>query len=674
MTTLFTRRWRQRTSFAAVCLFWVSQGAGASPITFQDNFDRPDGAPGNGWNNGTGNMGGELRIFNGALTTPSAVANGAAAIFRTIDFSAQVIMSATLTQSSAYRSLPNRYESGFLFGSDSSRTSGYEVLFGRSDNSFNNSSVVLLQNGHVISTIFSPIQYGASIAPTINYSPADGTISGSVLSNGQRFNFNFGAHTGPLAGSAFGIDLEFPDARGTTILRPTIDNLSLSYGRTSIAPSAIQLAGLADDAYAGGTSAPAGFSRVPLTGIGPSTGGFGAAAFVNTAGDRVVLALAGTDDWNDVLADTTFTNPLGIPTTTFRSYVRKAAQALVQLKSLHPNAEITLTGHSLGGALAQLLAADTGISVTTFNAPGAIQTLPQLTFELQPLSGWVPNVPQTSTNYRVYGDLVSTVGTQLGGQITYDTPASSTLIDLFPIAGAKSMHLLSTLMGQISTGAPISTTAGPTLANIGLSALSQISRPNVLGSIRFGTGIVSAGLSYLIDPGGVDGYQMLAEAGSPNFRSVLFPLLLSIDGEFLLEEFLGSHWVNMGAFSELDSFDFGASGVEQFRFFVLDRATGRHATNVENFTFGVAFVRDGEFTGQLNQFSTVEEPQTIALVALLLGLLYWAARSKRAQVVASACSQRLQEHLVRGHELEVTSEATWRPSQPLNRSATKPLK
>ena len=43
-----------------------------------------------------------------------------------------------------------------------------------------------------------------------------------------------------------------------------------------------------------------------------------------------------------------------------------------------------------------------------------------------------------------------------------------------------------------------------------------------------------------------------------------------------------------------------------------------------------------------------------------------AGPTQRVRIGASVCSQHLQVHLVRGHELEVTSEATWRPLQPLN--------
>ena len=41
----------------------------------------------------------------------------------------------------------------------------------------------------------------------------------------------------------------------------------------------------------------------------------------------------------------------------------------------YPNANIELTGHSLGGSLAQIESAKTGISATTFNAYGTGEIL-----------------------------------------------------------------------------------------------------------------------------------------------------------------------------------------------------------------------------------------------------------------------------------------------------------
>ena len=117
--------------------------------------------------------------------------------------------------------------------------------------------------------------------------------------------------------------------------------------------------------------------------VGSSTNGFGAKAFIDNTGKQIVLAFAGTDNIKDIIADETFINPLGQPSSVFREYVTNAAAILASLKSQYPNAEkITLTGHSLGGAVAQVLASATGLSATTFNAPGPQQTISHLTNEL----------------------------------------------------------------------------------------------------------------------------------------------------------------------------------------------------------------------------------------------------------------------------------------------------
>src|SRR6266545_4511073 len=56
--------------------------------------------------------------------------------YRPIDSSGPVTVFGTLTQENGSFGLMNRYESGFLFGTNGSLSSGYEVLFSRSNQSF----------------------------------------------------------------------------------------------------------------------------------------------------------------------------------------------------------------------------------------------------------------------------------------------------------------------------------------------------------------------------------------------------------------------------------------------------------------------------------------------------------------------------------------------------------
>ena len=207
-------------------------------LPFFDDFNRPDGAVGNGWSNTTGNVSGNLVIRSLALSTPGP--NGRAGIYRPIDLAAPVTMSATLTQANGAGGLLNRYESGFLLGTNGNLSSGYEVLFSRSDQTFASSSVLLELNGSVIDSRASTFQFGAAITPTVTFNPIDGSIKGSVAGDGNTFNFDFGPHTVPIPGPNIGIDLEFPDP--SISLNPTIDNLSLSAQPTTLGEQAAALA------------------------------------------------------------------------------------------------------------------------------------------------------------------------------------------------------------------------------------------------------------------------------------------------------------------------------------------------------------------------------------------------------------------------------------------------
>ena len=471
--------------------------------------------------------------------------------------------------------------------------------------------------------------------PTLTLSPLNVSVQGvfGVNAIGQYFQLA-NPIAGPDTGSYWPVsvattlnlnDANLAWAAISTRVNGIYNGLQLTGKQITTTTSPLtleQLVRFSGDAYAGGNYPVAGYQAVTL-GVGPSTGGFGAAAFVNNAGSQVVLALAGTDDPLDLLADSTFLAPSGEPTPIFKTYVADAVSVVRSLRTEYPNATITLTGHSLGGALAQVLASASGLSAVTFDAPGPKQTLPYLTDQLHLLNSWPPSPAQQITNYRVYGDLVSTVGTQVGSTTTYVTPVSpSYLVDLFPVATFKPLHLLSTILERIVSNAGTTSSIGPTALGQGIDLANQIAQPTPVGTIQWGVnGTVTALNPFFIDPGGADAYLLAADPGSPWFRSVQFPFLLNLDAYFRLEEWIGNSWTPVGFFDELSTFDFGPQGIDQFRFFVLDRNTFQPPSTVEEFTFAVTFVSDGIFTGTLHQFSSVPEPATLALLTLgLTGL------------------------------------------------------
>lgn len=83
----------------------------------------------------------------------------------------------------------------------------------------------------------------------------------------------------------------------------------------------------------------------------------------------------------------------------------------------NPGSTAVITGHSLGGALAQIEAARTGRRGETFNAPGMKDVIAELH----------PNRTDfgTITNHRREGDLVSKVGTHVGDTAVYADPPAT---------------------------------------------------------------------------------------------------------------------------------------------------------------------------------------------------------------------------------------------------------
>ncbi|MDR1168128.1 MAG: DUF2974 domain-containing protein [Heliobacteriaceae bacterium] len=94
---------------------------------------------------------------------------------------------------------------------------------------------------------------------------------------------------------------------------------------------------------------------------------FACAAFKK--GDEIIIAYRGTDDIIDIITDSHFIAKKIPPST------KKAKEFYIKVKEKFPNHQIYVTGHSLGGAYAQIVAArairDGELcNAITFNAPG----------------------------------------------------------------------------------------------------------------------------------------------------------------------------------------------------------------------------------------------------------------------------------------------------------------
>ena len=83
------------------------------------------------------------------------------------------------------------------------------------------------------------------------------------------------------------------------------------------------------------------------------------------------------------------------------------------IKSAFPDCEIEFTGHSLGGAIAQLMGAKYGNKTVTFNAPGMLNLLEQIDCS-------ITSTYNNITNYSVLNDYVGNFQAHVG--YTYYIP------------------------------------------------------------------------------------------------------------------------------------------------------------------------------------------------------------------------------------------------------------
>ncbi len=132
--------------------------------------------------------------------------------------------------------------------------------------------------------------------------------------------------------------------------------------------------------------------------------GFFAVEFIKD--NDIVLAFRGTDGLFDGPADIA----LGNPTPDWDTQFFYALETANQIREVSPNAKIYVTGHSLGGALAQVVSEMFGFSGATFDPGGAqnIASSPQFTATGIGMGILIPvRHPSSFINYTIDGSAVS---------------------------------------------------------------------------------------------------------------------------------------------------------------------------------------------------------------------------------------------------------------------------
>jgi len=103
---------------------------------------------------------------------------------------------------------------------------------------------------------------------------------------------------------------------------------------------------------------PAGWKRIDW--VPDTSTGFSAGYFYNEKTNEVVISYTGTNDLTDAV---NWAAGTGLPL----PQIFNAVDYYFEVKAKYPNADITFTGHSLGGGLASLMSVFFNKSATVFD-------------------------------------------------------------------------------------------------------------------------------------------------------------------------------------------------------------------------------------------------------------------------------------------------------------------
>ncbi|MBO9714248.1 PEP-CTERM sorting domain-containing protein [Sphingomonas sp.] len=376
-------------------------------------------------------------------------------------------------------------------------------------------------------------------------------------------------------------------------------------------PTDKELAQLSFSAY--GNVNETRFSEVMST---PAGEGLTAIAYKN--GDQIVVAFGGTEPktlsgLKDFLADQSFY--IGIPSFAMEIYASKAAEFLAAVEKQYGTSNITLTGHSLGGAIAELLGNASKFRAVAFDAPGPAKLVSALQDEISVVDGLSGRPATEIINYRLWGDAVSLVGDQLGDTKTVH-PLDGNLPDQVSALEALHDHGMKILADAMKMNTAIENDIkGPKLEHIKILGGALVIGGNIL--LHFAD-YADELAELLFDPPPAGGYLFAVDEGSPFLHSLQLPNFNGISS-FVVSAYGPNGW---GAETSLTSlswfyFDEGATG---FSVYGLD-SLGRRANFSEAILFDLRFRTSGNFAASVEALApvpSVPEPQTWAL--MLAGL------------------------------------------------------
>jgi uncharacterized repeat protein (TIGR03803 family) len=468
--------------------------------------------------------------------------------------------------------------------------------------------------------------YSTSKIPTVTVDVED--ANGNIVSSDDSVvTLTITPGTGPIGATLGGTyceravngvatfsDLTLP--AGSYTLTAKDGTLDPAVSQSFTATTLFTLANLAADSYNTLPTVYNGYTPLQDDGLSrdPKNLGYAADAYETPDHTQIVLAFRGT-----VLDKSTLTNFFttlknlaadlsfggSVPSPMLYAEMADAVRFLKLVEHDHPMAHITLTGHSLGGAVAQLLGEYSGLPTYTFNAPGGAQLY-------YPLLLGLSNPPQggTNTNYRIFGDQVSLFGTPIGTTVTLVPPTGTTFNPSIDPAGDLmvngstylTLHKIPAVLTQILSSAATSTSQGPNDAAaiqlMFVPSLSQVVNGKLsrLEIVYAGLFAISNIAGFLIDPSSGTQYSLTGAPGSPLISSLTLP---SLSGVASYNVSYDSNGVWSADQSILPGapyvFPTNASGVA----FAATDSSGQAIELPDSFLFAATFASTGTFNATL---------------------------------------------------------------------------
>jgi uncharacterized Zn-binding protein involved in type VI secretion len=202
---------------------------------------------------------------------------------------------------------------------------------------------------------------------------------------------------------------------------------------------------------------PPGWTKIAESPVTPgndgSPNGYYGVAYQNDTTGEIVVANRGSrptveglqQDWGGSDVQIAAQGNLGVP-----GAFQDATNFAQSVQAAHPGVPIQFTGHSLGGAEAQVQAASSGGKAVTFGAPGAA-------FAVTPSQAAAAS--KNVVNYVLPGDLVGSSGTHIG-QVAVISPSGGTIMKDVAVLTAATvvggpLGLLIAAIGLVASNHPL---------------------------------------------------------------------------------------------------------------------------------------------------------------------------------------------------------------------------